>query len=260
MSNIFEIGGFSLNLSTISLVDLGKLEEALKKERAVRLPLMELDLTERCLVKCGQHIPAIKAYRNRTLAGLRQSKDACDAYRKTLPGYQDGAVYDEATNGWTLKPVDTKPSAHLTPHPFKQFAPGSDNYCVTCGYHKNNEIHRNPDLDLVKTANPLNIAQHEFLEDRWDINTLDCMTCGYPRNSDIHGNFTRPAKYAVKHYFEPGNNGLCLNCAKVCVSSAHYTVCAGFEPLPGYDHCNICGYTQSFHVLLKSDDYNPSYP
>lgn len=36
---------------------------------------------EQALVETGRHIPAIKMYRARTGAGLKDAKDACDAYR-----------------------------------------------------------------------------------------------------------------------------------------------------------------------------------
>jgi hypothetical protein len=48
------------------------------KPAVVRIDLIE---SEMALVESGRHITAIKAYRERTGAGLRDAKDQCDAYR-----------------------------------------------------------------------------------------------------------------------------------------------------------------------------------
>jgi len=102
---MFKLGAFSLNafsfdLQYLSNADFDNLETLVKAERSKRSVSQELSVTEQCLVRCGQHILAIKAYRERTSVGLKEAKDACDAFRRTIVGWFEGAGYDETTGRW----------------------------------------------------------------------------------------------------------------------------------------------------------------
>lgn len=100
MSNTFGLGPFVLNLNALHDGELADLAAAVRAEQATRTTSAPLDLAEQCLVRCGQHIQAIKAYRTRTNAGLKDAKDACDAFRLTVPGYSQGKTFDPGTGMW----------------------------------------------------------------------------------------------------------------------------------------------------------------
>ena len=93
-----------LDLSTLSHWDFENLKKKVAEEEARRNP-PSLDLTpeEKALVRSNLMIPAIKALRARTGSGLKDSKDVCDNYRRTLPGWFEGAVFDEVTCTWVNK-------------------------------------------------------------------------------------------------------------------------------------------------------------
>lgn len=105
---MFKCGAFIIYLDALNATDFQDLENAVKCERDRRCAMSELSITEKCLVKCGQHIAAIKEFRARTNSGLKDAKDACDAYRRTVPGWFEGSTYDETTNTWVLLPRNPK--------------------------------------------------------------------------------------------------------------------------------------------------------
>jgi ribosomal protein L7/L12 len=64
-----------------------KLADAIRQympSPSMAVPAVRVDLTdqEMAMVESGRKIPAIKALRSRTDLGLRDAKDACDAYEK----------------------------------------------------------------------------------------------------------------------------------------------------------------------------------
>lgn len=97
---MFKLGAMTLYLDKLSETDFRELECVVQNERTRRGTASELNIAEKCLVRCGQHIPAIKALRDRTGIGLREAKDACDAFRRTVPGWSEGSYFDEATGMW----------------------------------------------------------------------------------------------------------------------------------------------------------------
>lgn len=102
---MFKLGIVTLNLQDMNDWDLSQLADAATNEQKRRKGPAELDTTEKCLVRCGQHIQAIKAYRARTSTGLREAKDACDAFRATILDYQDGKTQWSEELGKWIAPV-----------------------------------------------------------------------------------------------------------------------------------------------------------
>ena len=45
---------------------------------------LEVDATEKCLIRSGEQILAIKHYKNRTFCTLKDSKKMCDRFRDAL--------------------------------------------------------------------------------------------------------------------------------------------------------------------------------
>jgi len=104
-SQIAFIEAFSINLEALAEYDLDMLSVAVAAEKRRRQGPVELDLAEKCLVRCGQTIPAIKALRARLGLGLREAKDAVDAFRDTIPERPPGGYWSEAEGKW-LPPVN----------------------------------------------------------------------------------------------------------------------------------------------------------
>lgn len=100
----FRIGAFTIDLTQMSEWELSNLKTEIENEERKRKGPVELDTTEKCLVRCGQHIQAIKAYRNRIPGtGLREAKDACDAFRNTIPDYKNGkTLWSEPDGCWVF--------------------------------------------------------------------------------------------------------------------------------------------------------------
>ena len=103
---MFKLGIVTLNLQDMNDWDLSQLSDAAANELKRRKGPAELDIAEKCMVRCGQHIQAIKAYRARIPGtGLREAKDACDAFRNTIPDYKEGKTFwSEAEGRWTHNP------------------------------------------------------------------------------------------------------------------------------------------------------------
>jgi hypothetical protein len=76
-----------VDLTTCDDRELDELAAALTAERTRREPPpINLSEAEKCLIRGGHAITAIKLIRERyePRPGLRQAKDACDAYKATL--------------------------------------------------------------------------------------------------------------------------------------------------------------------------------
>jgi hypothetical protein len=56
-----------------------------------------LNKNERDLLRAGQYIEAIKAFRYRMDCGLKEAKDVCDEYRKQYGLLSDGLATDKRT-------------------------------------------------------------------------------------------------------------------------------------------------------------------
>lgn len=103
----FKLGAFTIDLNYLSEWELSQLKDQINEEERKRKGPAELDIAEKCMVRCGQHIQAIKAYRARIPGtGLREAKDACDAFRNTIPDYKNGkTVWSEVDGGWVTPSV-----------------------------------------------------------------------------------------------------------------------------------------------------------
>lgn len=84
---MIRINVFDIEVETIPDHELTALRAKLENEAARRSPpVIDLTLEEKCLIRCGEFIAAIKSVRERfsPKPSLRHAKDACDAYKATL--------------------------------------------------------------------------------------------------------------------------------------------------------------------------------
>lgn len=84
---MIRVGVNDIEVETIPDHELSLLRIRLENEAVRRAPpVIELTLEEKCLIRCGELISAIKSVRERysPRPALRHAKDACDAYKDTL--------------------------------------------------------------------------------------------------------------------------------------------------------------------------------